>query len=78
MKNHEPDAKVIPFLNPGFTDGKWFARLGLTWYGFTPLIIRERAFNVMELVHAPNERVSIEAVEGGSEVLYDLISTWSM
>jgi acetylornithine deacetylase/succinyl-diaminopimelate desuccinylase-like protein len=79
VRKFDPRSRVVPYLNPGFTDGKWFSKLGLTWYGFTPLLSpSSQSWNAFELVHATNERVSIEAVKGGSRVLFDLISSWAL
>jgi acetylornithine deacetylase/succinyl-diaminopimelate desuccinylase-like protein len=33
----EPDAVVVPYMIPGFTDAKYFTSLGMKWYGFSPV-----------------------------------------
>jgi acetylornithine deacetylase/succinyl-diaminopimelate desuccinylase-like protein len=79
VKRRYPAFTTVPYLNPGFTDGKWFSKLGLVWYGFTPLLVdREPRVNVSELVHAVNERVPVQAVRSGARVLLDLVSSWAL
>jgi acetylornithine deacetylase/succinyl-diaminopimelate desuccinylase-like protein len=68
---------VVPFLNPGFIDGKWFSKLGIIWYGFTPLIgVSPEGWSTFETIHAVNERVPVELVKKGSRVLLKLIESW--
>ena len=77
VKKFNPSLTTLPYLNPGFTDGKWFSKLGLTWYGFTPLLAEGGpSWTMLENVHATNEKVPVEAVRGGARVLRDLVATW--
>jgi len=77
VERFEPRMNVVPFLNPGFTDGKWFSKLGIIWYGFTPLIgVSPEGWSTFETIHAVNERVPVELVKKGSRVLLKLIESW--
>lgn len=52
----DPQAKAIPMLLPGITDGRFFSRLGIQTYGFLPMQLpAEMPF--MRLIHAENERL---------------------
>jgi acetylornithine deacetylase/succinyl-diaminopimelate desuccinylase-like protein len=66
----EPDATVVPYLIPGFTDGKYFSQMGARWYGFSPIKI-ERAANMRfaDMFHGHDERVPGEGLVWGVEVL---------
>jgi acetylornithine deacetylase/succinyl-diaminopimelate desuccinylase-like protein len=63
----EPAATPFPVLLPGYTDARHFARLGIQGYGFLPLRL-PRTFPI-ELSHAPDERVTVDAVRWGAECL---------
>jgi acetylornithine deacetylase/succinyl-diaminopimelate desuccinylase-like protein len=67
-----PDARVVPYMAPGVTDAKHYARAGIVTYGFAPVALKpDEPFT--ELYHAPNERISIEAVETGLSWLLDVV-----
>lgn len=77
VKDFQPDVKVVPFLNPGFTDGKWFSQIGIKWYGFTPLVVTpDSDFNYVEMVHCINERVEEKAVEEGATLLEKFLGSY--
>lgn len=66
----EPDAVVVPYMIPGFTDGKYFTQMGARWYGFSPIKI-ERAANIRfaDMFHGHDERVPVDGLVWGVEVL---------
>ncbi len=72
MKRRRPDADVIPFVLPGFTDAKHFRRLGTKTYGFAPLLLPPDA-SYSTLAHGHDERISIEAFDFGVKTLYELV-----
>lgn len=64
----DPQAKAIPMLLPGITDGRFFSRLGIQTYGFLPMQLpAELPF--MRLIHAENERLPADAVEFGTAAI---------
>lgn len=68
LRELDADARPIPLLLPGATDGRFFARLGIQTYGFLPMQLPEdMAF--MELIHAPNERLPVASLEFGTSAL---------
>jgi acetylornithine deacetylase/succinyl-diaminopimelate desuccinylase-like protein len=68
LRELDPQAKAIPMLLPGITDGRFFSRLGIQTYGFLPMQLpAELPF--MRLIHAENERLPAEAVEFGTAAI---------
>jgi acetylornithine deacetylase/succinyl-diaminopimelate desuccinylase-like protein len=68
----DPGAKPIPVLLPGVTDGRFFARLGIQTYGFTPMQLPPD-LRFAELIHAEDERVPAAAIEFGAEAIGRLL-----
>jgi acetylornithine deacetylase/succinyl-diaminopimelate desuccinylase-like protein len=70
VKAREPDAVVLPYLIPGFTDAKYFTLTGARWYGFSPVKIeRDAGIRFADMFHGHNERVPIAGLAWGVEVL---------
>lgn len=75
LRAHDPVSVPVPFLLPGSTDGRHFARLGIQSYGFTPMLL-PRQFTFFDTIHAANERIPVEAVDFGVTVLYDFLKSY--
>jgi acetylornithine deacetylase/succinyl-diaminopimelate desuccinylase-like protein len=70
----EPDAVVVPYMIPGFTDAKYFTRMGAHWYGFSPVKIEKGSgIRFADMFHGHNERVPIAGLHWGTEVLEAVI-----
>ncbi len=70
IQRREPGATAVPYLVPGFTDAKYFTTLGAKWYGFSPVKIpAEIGMHFADMVHGHNERVPIEGLHWGAELL---------
>jgi acetylornithine deacetylase/succinyl-diaminopimelate desuccinylase-like protein len=70
VKAREPDAVVLPYLIPGFTDAKYFTRTGARWYGFSPVKIeRDSGIRFADMFHGHNERVPVAGLAWGVDVL---------
>jgi acetylornithine deacetylase/succinyl-diaminopimelate desuccinylase-like protein len=66
----EPDATVVPYMIPGFTDAKYFTQLGARWYGFSPVKIdKASGIKFADMFHGHNERIPIAGLHWGTEVL---------
>jgi acetylornithine deacetylase/succinyl-diaminopimelate desuccinylase-like protein len=63
----------LPFLAPFATDAKHLARIGVPTYGFSPLKTGPDD-GLLDLMHANDERVSVEALRFGLPVLYDAVT----
>ncbi len=58
---------MAPYLMSGGTDAKYFGRLGLRTYGFTPLRL-PADLDFTALFHGVDERVPTDALEFGARV----------
>lgn len=70
----QADAHGIPtpMLFPATTDARYFTRLGIQTYGFTPMNLPPE-INFEQLFHAANERIPVTALEFGTDVIYTLL-----
>lgn len=64
----DPDARIVPYMLSGGTDAKAFARLGIRCFGFTPLRLPPE-LDFTALFHGVDERVPVDALRFGTEVL---------
>ena len=51
LEQADPGSTAMPLLMPGVTDGRFFSRLGIQTYGFTPMRL-PADFNFWQTVHA--------------------------
>lgn len=68
VQQSDPDALVVPYLLPASTDNKHLAPLGIEGYGFVPLRVPDD-FDVFGHFHAVDERVPVDALHFGADVL---------
>ncbi|GAA3385065.1 M20/M25/M40 family metallo-hydrolase [Cryptosporangium minutisporangium] len=64
----DPDARLLPYLLPAATDAKAFARLTIRTFGFAPLRLPPE-LDFSALFHGVDERVPVDALEFGVQVL---------
>lgn len=76
LRSQVSDAVVVPYLMPGGTDAKAFTKLGITCYGFLPLLL-PAGFDAMALFHAADERVPVSSLEFGVKVLRSFLTAGS-
>ncbi|MFF5980735.1 M20/M25/M40 family metallo-hydrolase [Streptomyces olindensis] len=74
VEEFAPEGHVVPYCMSGGTDAKQFSRLGITGYGFTPLKLPE-GFDYGALYHGVDERVPVEALHFGVQVLDRFLRT---
>ncbi len=74
IKQHDPNGIPIPYMLTGATDAKHVSQLGNICYGFSPMKFKPGE-RFMDLAHAHDERLSIDALAWGVRVLYDVVST---
>jgi acetylornithine deacetylase/succinyl-diaminopimelate desuccinylase-like protein len=72
---HDPGAPVLPYLLSGGTDNKALAKLGITGYGFAPLRLPP-GLDFPAMFHGVDERVPLEALVFGRQVLGDLLLSY--
>jgi acetylornithine deacetylase/succinyl-diaminopimelate desuccinylase-like protein len=64
----DPDGRTVPYMLSGGTDAKAFARLGIRCFGFSPLRLPPE-LDFASLFHGVDERVPIDALRFGTDVL---------
>ncbi len=65
----EPGARLAPLVNPGFTDSHFLREaFGTVAYGYFPLKAMDTEL-VTRLVHSANERIAVDDLELGVEML---------
>jgi acetylornithine deacetylase/succinyl-diaminopimelate desuccinylase-like protein len=64
----DPDARTVPYMLSGGTDAKHFARLGIRCFGFAPLKLPPD-LDFAALFHGVDERVPVDALKFGTQVL---------
>ncbi len=75
VESEDRGAVVTPYMSPGFTDAKYFSKRNITVYGFTPLRF-ENDFSYTSLIHSENERVPVDSLVWGKNVLKQLIKMY--
>jgi acetylornithine deacetylase/succinyl-diaminopimelate desuccinylase-like protein len=73
IQKREPDAVVVPYMIPGFTDAKQFSRLGTRWYGFAPVKL-DAGMRFADMFHGNDERIPLAGLHWGVDVLYDVVT----
>jgi acetylornithine deacetylase/succinyl-diaminopimelate desuccinylase-like protein len=71
----DPGAPVLPYLMSGGTDNKALARIGITGYGYAPLKL-PADLDFPGMFHGVDERVPLDALVFGRQVLRDLFLTY--
>ena len=69
LKELDSEARPVPLLMPAVTDARFFSRLGIQTYGFLPMQLPAE-MRFMELVHAEDERIPVDALEFGTSAIH--------
>jgi acetylornithine deacetylase/succinyl-diaminopimelate desuccinylase-like protein len=69
LREADPDGIPVPMLMSGVTDARFFSRLGIQTYGFLPMNL-PAGFNVLQTIHAADERIPVEAMAFGTDAIY--------
>ncbi len=72
LKSFDPDGKPIPFVLPAVTDARFFTRLGIQTYGFTPMKLPE-GFDFYSLAHNADERIPLHSLHFGRDAIVKLL-----
>jgi acetylornithine deacetylase/succinyl-diaminopimelate desuccinylase-like protein len=70
----DPGGMPVPYCMSGGTDAKEFSRLGMSCYGFTPLVL-PRGYDYFAMFHGVNERVPLSALRSAVRVLDRLLDS---
>lgn len=71
VAEHHPGAVAVPAVTPGFTDAKYWSRLGTACYGFTPVRLEPTDPDFASLFHGDDERVPVAGLKDGLRMLAD-------
>lgn len=75
LGRHDPGVPVVPYLLGAGTDNKALTTLGITGYGFAPLRL-PADLDFTGMFHGVDERVPVESLVFGQQVLTDLLRTY--
>ncbi|MDD9208194.1 M20/M25/M40 family metallo-hydrolase [Georgenia sp. 10Sc9-8] len=70
----DPGATVLPYMLSAGTDNKALSKLGITGYGFVPLLLPPE-LDFPAMFHGVDERVPVESLKFGTRVLERLLRT---
>jgi acetylornithine deacetylase/succinyl-diaminopimelate desuccinylase-like protein len=68
----DPQAKVVPYCLSAGTDAKWFSKLGIRCFGFSPLKLPPE-LDFSGMFHGIDERVPVDGLRFGVRVLDRLL-----
>jgi acetylornithine deacetylase/succinyl-diaminopimelate desuccinylase-like protein len=74
IRAEDPQAHPVPYVMSGGTDGKSFARLGISGFGFAPLMLPPD-LDYFGMFHGVDERVPVEGLKFGTRVLDRFLDT---
>jgi len=69
IKGADYQGIAVPYVASGVTDARFFTKLGIQTYGFTPLQLPDD-FNFISTIHAADERVPVKALDFGVKAIY--------
>jgi acetylornithine deacetylase/succinyl-diaminopimelate desuccinylase-like protein len=72
LRAEDPDAIVAPYCLSAGTDAKWFAKLGIRCFGFSPLRLPPE-LDFPGMFHGIDERVPLNALQFGARVIDRLL-----
>lgn len=75
LRSEDITATVVPYMSTIFTDAKWLAPLGITCYGFTPMLLPDD-LDFTALFHGIDERVPTSALDFGVRVFDRLLTSY--
>jgi len=68
IRQHDPQARLVPYCLSAGTDAKSFSRLGIRCFGFSPLRL-PADLDFAGMFHGVDERVPVDALRFGTRVL---------
>jgi len=71
----DPGAAAVPYVLQAGTDARHLASAGVQSYGFTPMKLPPD-FELMEMAHAADERIPVEAVGFGADLIFEVLERY--
>ena len=75
LRETDPGAVPFPMFMPGVTDGRFFSRLGIQTYGYTPMNLPPD-LNLLQKAHAADERIPVESLDFGANAIYKALQLY--
>jgi len=75
LREADPGALPVPMFMPGVTDGRFFSRLGIQTYGFTPMNLPP-GLDLLQKAHAADERIPTGALDFGVDAIYKALQRY--
>lgn len=72
INEFDPQGIAVPYVMSGVTDARFFTKLGIQTYGFTPLQLPDD-FSFVGTIHAADERVPVAALDFGTKAIYSAL-----
>ncbi len=72
LRELDPDGTPFPFVNYAVTDARFFSKLGIQTYGYTPLLITE-GLDLTNTIHGADERVPAAALDFGVKAVFNAL-----
>jgi len=72
LSAEDPEATVVPYCLSAGTDAKWFSKLGVRCFGFSPLRLPPE-LDFFGMFHGIDERVPVDGLQFGVRVLDRLL-----
>jgi acetylornithine deacetylase/succinyl-diaminopimelate desuccinylase-like protein len=76
VAEHHQGAVAVPTVTPGFTDAKFWSRLGTACYGFAPVRLEPGDGDFAAMFHGDDERVPVAGLKAGLRMLADAVARW--
>jgi acetylornithine deacetylase/succinyl-diaminopimelate desuccinylase-like protein len=76
LRKLDPQGIPVPYVNPAVTDARFFSRLGIQTYGYTPVQLPD-GFSFIGTIHAADERVPVKALDFGANAVFEAIQKFS-
>jgi len=77
IKKWSSKAKLIPFMQVGGTDSRFFREKGIPAYGFQPILIDGPYGEFLEMTHGHNEKISTDNLLFMIKMLWDIVTNFS-
>lgn len=68
----QDDAQIFPLIVSGGTDGRFFSDLDIQTYGYLPMDL-PAAFDFSSMLHAADERIPADAMDFGTDKIYQVL-----
>lgn len=72
LRQADPQGIPLPYVLSAITDARFFSKLGIQTYGFLPMQLPE-SFNFSRTIHAADERIPVDALQFGSQAMFQAL-----